>query len=190
MTQKRKSWSDTLTERVAGAVRSARGNRSAQEVADETARLGHPMTRSQIANLESGRKRSLDIAELLVIAAALRTSPVALLYPGPYDHEIEVLPDKFATELEAAEWFSGLARHAFTDSADDPRQSAQLREEYRRNLQQLQNWRQLEDLYSRRSAIVIPKGGEINEERRQLIEYYENDIKRLRFELGIDNDDA
>jgi transcriptional regulator with XRE-family HTH domain len=101
------TWSEGLQDRVARAVKSARGSRSAQEVADETARLGYPMTRSQIANLESGRKRGLDIAELLILAAALDVPPVALLFPDLPDGEVEVLPGQFVSSAVALLRFTG-----------------------------------------------------------------------------------
>ena len=58
-----------LHARIAQAIRTNRhGRLSAQQLADETERLGYGISRSQIANYESGRKKSLDVAELLVIA--------------------------------------------------------------------------------------------------------------------------
>jgi len=105
MTQQQ-GWGGVLHQRLAAAIRNAReGRMSAQELADETARLGYPISRSQIANYESGRKRRLDVAEITVLAAALNTSPVALLYPGPYDKEIEVLPGVLTTELKRCNGF-------------------------------------------------------------------------------------
>jgi len=100
-------WSGTIHQRIAEAIRRAREAQklSAQQLADETQRLGYPITRSQIANYESGRKRRLDVAEITVLAAALNTSPVALLYPGPYDKEIEVLPGVLTTELKRCNGF-------------------------------------------------------------------------------------
>lgn len=101
-------WSDEVHQRIAKAIKNARGQKSAQWLADRTAELGHPITRSQIANYESGRKRALDIADLIVLAAALSTSPVVLVYPGPYDAEVEVLPGRYETALSAADWFAGI----------------------------------------------------------------------------------
>lgn len=101
-------WSEETHVRIAVAIKAARGRRSAQWLADRTAELGYPITRAQIANYESGRKRSLDIAELIVLAAALDTSPVMLVYPGPYDSEVEVVPGCNLREIHAAEWFSGI----------------------------------------------------------------------------------
>jgi transcriptional regulator with XRE-family HTH domain len=105
MTQK--TWADGIQERVARAVKAARGTRSAQEVADETERLGYPLSRSQIANLESGRKRGLDVAELLILAAALDVPPSALLFPDLPDGEVEILPGQFVSSVAALLRFTG-----------------------------------------------------------------------------------
>jgi transcriptional regulator with XRE-family HTH domain len=61
---------------MAAAIKSARASRSAQWLADETERLGYPISRAAIANYESGRKKGLDVAELLVLAAALNCPTV------------------------------------------------------------------------------------------------------------------
>jgi hypothetical protein len=187
------AWSEALAERVAHAIRSARERgerRSAQDIADETARLGYPLSRSQIANLESGRKRSLDIAELLILSAALNTSPVALMYPNPSDepsHSVEVLPGVETTEFQAVEWFSG-RRHGFTDSTDGAA-SAKLRVEWQDHTRTLRLWRELADFYERRrNASHIQPGEELSEGQRKQIESYDRDIARLRFELGLDDD--
>jgi transcriptional regulator with XRE-family HTH domain len=97
-----------LHKRIAGAIRDARhGRLTAQELAEATAALGYPITRSQIANYESGRTRSLDIAELLVLAEALDVSALSLLFPGPADHHVEVLPGKVVRTLDAVKRFDG-----------------------------------------------------------------------------------
>lgn len=67
------------------------------------------MSRSVISDLETGRRRYVTTAELTVIAAALNTSPVALVYPGPYDQDVELLPGVARREVAAAQWFSGFA---------------------------------------------------------------------------------
>jgi transcriptional regulator with XRE-family HTH domain len=101
-------WNGALHQRIAGAIKQQRhGRMSAQELADATARLGYPITRSQIANYKSGRKQSLDVAELLVIAAALNLAPLELLFPDEPDHPVEYLPDQATTTLDASTWFVG-----------------------------------------------------------------------------------
>lgn len=103
------SWSEALHARIAQAIRNARAGQrmSAQQLADETERLGYAISRSQIANYESGRKQGLDVAELTVIAAALRVPPVTLLFGGPPDEAIEVLPDEKGPSVSALAWFVG-----------------------------------------------------------------------------------
>ena len=98
-----------LHRRIAAAIKSARANRSAQWLADETERLGYPISRAAIANYESGRKKGLDVAELLVLAAALRIPPLTLLFPQLPDGPVELLPGVETTSWDAAAWFSGEA---------------------------------------------------------------------------------
>ncbi len=103
-----KGWSRSLHQRIAGAIRDARhGQLTAQQLADKTSQLGYPITRSQIANYESGRTQSLDIAELLVLAEALGVSALSLLFPGPPDRRIEIVPGLPMSTLEAIMRFSG-----------------------------------------------------------------------------------
>jgi len=110
MTQQQ-GWGGVLHQRLAAAIRNAReGRMSAQELADETARLGYPISRSQIANYESGRKQGLDVAELLVLAAALNVPPGLLLFPGYPIGDVEFLPGRTANALAAVDWFSGDGR--------------------------------------------------------------------------------
>ena len=114
----KQDWSEGLHRRIAAAIKAARGNRPAQWLADETKRLGYPISRAAIANYESGRKKSLDIAELLVLAAALRIPPLTLLFPQLPDGLLELLPGVETTSWDAAAWFSGEA--GSPDPDDDP----------------------------------------------------------------------
>lgn len=102
-------WAKELHQRVGASIRQARAGRgmSAQQVADKTASLGYPVSRSQIANYESGRKQSLDIAELLVIAATLDVPPISLLFGGHPDRDVEVLPGQTVQTTEALARFCG-----------------------------------------------------------------------------------
>ncbi|WP_080691676.1 helix-turn-helix domain-containing protein [Mycobacterium avium] len=72
-------WSKQLRAHIASAIRDAREKRgmSASALADATEGV---ITRDTIANLESGRKRVIDIAELIVLAKALEVPPVSLIY--------------------------------------------------------------------------------------------------------------
>lgn len=89
---------------------------SAQQLADECARLGHPgLQRTVISNLENGRRRDVSVADVLVLAAALEVAPAALVFPVGYAAEVECLPGRTSPPLEAADWFAGAA--AEEDSA-------------------------------------------------------------------------
>jgi len=103
-----RGWSDALTARVAGAVRTRRAalGLTAAELSDRTV-VGKPLTRAVISDLETGRKKSLEIVELLTLAAALDIPPVLLLFPGYPDGEIEVLPGRMLDSEDAALWMAG-----------------------------------------------------------------------------------
>lgn len=71
--------------------------------------LGYPIPRSTLTNLELGRKESVVLQELAVIAAALDVPPVLLAFPTQMEERIEVLPNAYATTLGAIRWFTGEA---------------------------------------------------------------------------------
>ncbi len=108
-------WVDDLHRRIAAAIKHARGARSAQWLADETERLGFPISRAAIANYESGRKKGLDVAELLTLAAAMQIPPLALIFPDLPDGPVELLPNVTTTSWDAAAWFSGEAPSPLSD---------------------------------------------------------------------------
>ncbi|MBB4931419.1 transcriptional regulator with XRE-family HTH domain [Lipingzhangella halophila] len=66
-----------------------------------------PIKRSVLANLESGRRPTLSVAELLVLARILEVPPLQLLFPIGQADEIEVLPGRTAKTWYAAQWFIG-----------------------------------------------------------------------------------
>lgn len=107
------SWAETLVARIMGEVRRLRGRDhsalSAAKLADRTADIGYPISRNVLAELENGRKRSLDVAELLVLAAALGVSPAQLMFPELPKGQVEVLPGVPQESHDALRWFSGEA---------------------------------------------------------------------------------
>lgn len=136
--------------RIAEGVRRARGARSAQWLADRTADLGHPITRAQIANYESGRKKTLDITELLVIAAALEVPPVVLIYPDLPDADVEVLPEQFVSSIAALIRFTG---EQDKNPRTDPGKLAQLsRELFDKRVRHAVHIEVLDDLVARASG--------------------------------------
>ncbi len=83
------------TQAVAERVRELRDKRrlSAQALADRCEQLGWPtLDRTVIANLENGRRRSITIDELMVLALALDVALVHLLVPFDDDAEVEIAP--------------------------------------------------------------------------------------------------
>lgn len=106
-----KNWQEGLMARVARSLKEAREAQkpklSVAKLADRTSDIGYPMSRTVIADIELGRRRSLDVVELIVLAAALNIPPVLLLYPEAPDGEVEVLPGVSASSDDAIAWFSG-----------------------------------------------------------------------------------
>lgn len=101
-------WPEEWTRRIGRTLATLRAERavSGRELSERCATLGHPMPRNVIANLESGRKTSLPVHELVVLATALGVPPVSLLYDvtgGP----VEALPGITATPWSALLWFTG-----------------------------------------------------------------------------------
>jgi len=106
---KPQEWQASVTARAAEAVRRFRDERgmSAQDVADACAKLGYPIARSVIANLENGRRSTVDLAELLILAKVLDVPPVALLVPVGEVGDMEVLPGQVYSTDEALQWITG-----------------------------------------------------------------------------------
>jgi transcriptional regulator with XRE-family HTH domain len=107
------AWSEQLRTHIASAIRATREKRglSASALADATDGL---ISRDTIANLESGRKRVLDIGELIVLAKALDVAPVSLLYTRKND--VEQSPGVVTSGLDATLWFAGYDPDPYHDS--------------------------------------------------------------------------
>lgn len=82
---------------------------SAQQLADACAELGHPIPRSVLANLESGRRETISVPELLVLAQALRVAPMRLLVPLGHADAVELLPGVEVATTDALRWLRGEA---------------------------------------------------------------------------------
>src|SRR4051794_39336218 len=100
-------WAQDLVKRVGAAMKQARGDKSARWVSDRTAELGYRISPTVIAKLDSGHRGGvLSVAELLVLAAALSTAPLALLFPDALD-DVTILPGKAVRGVDAVGWFTG-----------------------------------------------------------------------------------
>lgn len=109
-----RNWEEEQAHRVGLEVRRLRGKRSAQWLSDRTQECGCLVTRTVISDLEVGRRRYVTVAELLILARALDTAPIALLYPYPYygEGKIQILPPVAGSGAEldkifAVQWFTG-----------------------------------------------------------------------------------
>ena len=114
-----KDWAADQTARIGDEIRRLRGSRSGQWLSDRTDALGYRVARTTISELENHKRKLVSTAELVVLARALDTAPLVLLYPPPYSAELDMLPDVNKTSWVAAEWFSGMndvgSRADFTD---------------------------------------------------------------------------
>lgn len=129
-----KAWDLTLAERAGNAVqkrRKARGWTGVQ-LAERTAELGYPITRVAISKIEgNSRAGKLDVAELLVLAAALDIPPVLLLAPDFPDGQVETWPGHSVDSRQAVGWFSGRESeliHADALAAEGDRRLSDMRQ--------------------------------------------------------------
>lgn len=111
MTPSDDDWSGRLAAAVGRNVKRLREQRapklSAQRLADQTAELGHAIPRSVLANLESGRRSYVTLADLFTLAHALDVPPFALIAPLASDERVEVLPGQKLSSWDAVDWFDG-----------------------------------------------------------------------------------
>lgn len=103
------SWPDEITARIASEIKRLRADRSGQWLSDRTAEMGLRVSRSTISEIETGRRKSITVTDLILLAAALDTAPIALIYPGPYlDKYVRISPAwPELPEIVAVEWFTG-----------------------------------------------------------------------------------
>lgn len=178
------TWELEQAARIGAEVRRLRkrSKKSAQWLSERTEELGLKMTRQAITDLENGRRRFVTTAELVILAVALNTAPVVLVYPGPYRKSVEIVPGLKRPELVAAEWFSGNKDWRIEDGkfllSPEQLAASTLSEE---NTRELFLHRELFDAH--RNASLLRERGEFDKDR-ELIEYYEKRIRDLQAELG------
>lgn len=98
---------EVLARRIRG-YRVAQGL-TQQQVADRTKELGTPISRDNLAKIETapGRADSLSVADMLVLAAALDVPPVLLMVPLGEDEEVMVTHGVAMHPYLAYEWIGG-----------------------------------------------------------------------------------
>lgn len=109
MTQDAEAPSQTPTATVAARIRELRERRglSARQLAERCAEAGADwLDRSIIANIESGRRRTITIDEVLVFAHALDVAPIHLFVPVDA-RPMLVTPKWVVPSPRAREWVRG-----------------------------------------------------------------------------------
>ncbi len=107
------AWTSRFMSVVAAEIKRYRLRRglSAQQLSDKISEdFGLQLKRSVLANLENGRRPTLSLVELIVLARMLDVPPLLLVFPTGYENEIEVLPGQTVGTWDAARWFTGEAR--------------------------------------------------------------------------------
>ncbi|ADT97888.1 hypothetical protein [Mycolicibacterium gilvum] len=167
-------WAAEQAARIGGELRRLRGRRSAQWVSDRTAELGHRVPRSTVSEIENGRRTYATTVELMVLARALDTAPVLLLFPPPLADSVEMLPGDKRSKWAAAEWFSGRISEqaAFFMSGDD--------DELARNLQPLRAADRIAELEQRRNRLMVVIGLVDDRTTRQVLV---DDLAELHAEI-------
>lgn len=139
-----------------------------QQLADRTDVLGMPIPQSVLANLESGRRETVSIAEVLVLAAALNVSPIELICPVGFDKQTEVLPGQVVDPLVAMRWITGEWTDVTADAAwrmpSPPSTSAEQSGPYlvKQHDELINHLRTQEETTARAIADVSAKGGDEN----------------------------
>ena len=182
--QSPQDWAEEQATRIAQEVRRLRQlhGRSAQCIADRTAELGYAVTRPVIADLENGRRKYVTAAELIMLARALNTTPIALLHPDPLsDDSIEVLPGVKASKTVALQWFSGEIDTPLPWICDDA-------DEYQGNLKPVEDARRISELVEQKITLmnVFAERRTADERRKAvpLINDIQREIDKLRGTAG------
>jgi transcriptional regulator with XRE-family HTH domain len=157
---------------------------SMQQLADRTAELGMPIPQSVLANLESGRRETVSVAEILVLAAALKVSPLELIFPVGFDRQMEVLPGRVIDPLVAMRWFTGEWTDASADKAwtmpRPPNTSAEQSSPYlvKQHDELINHLRTQEETTARAIADVSAKGAD--ESARATASYWMSNLADFR----------
>lgn len=102
-------WQKELTDIIGENSRKIRKTKglTARGLAEKTEQLGFKVSRSGISELENKARRSVSVAEWLILARALEVAPVVLLMPDYPDGATQYLPGHHAMGYEVADWITG-----------------------------------------------------------------------------------
>lgn len=141
-----RAWATQIAEEFGRAVHFYRNRLglSAVQLSNRCKEIGYPITRGTIAKIESNsRNAKMDVAEVLVLAAALEVAPIDLAFPGYPSKETRMVPKYITSAGEAADWFSASPDYQPFGRANSPRaeHSQQLRQAVERAEQGLRQAR-------------------------------------------------
>jgi transcriptional regulator with XRE-family HTH domain len=103
-------WADQVAQRVGAGIRKRRTEMglSAAKLAERTAAIGYPISRSTIAKMEANaRGGKIEVPELLALANVLEMPPVALLWWDAPDARAHILPRLDMTSGDGFSWTAG-----------------------------------------------------------------------------------
>jgi len=80
---------------------------SAEQLAAAVTKLGLPYTRAQVSNLESGRRDSITVGEVLAFAEVLGVPPALLIFPVGVEQDVESVPGTYSDAWTAYQWLVG-----------------------------------------------------------------------------------
>lgn len=100
-------WQKEMTQAIGRRVKKLRGKTTVLGLQKRTEELGFRVSRSAISELETGKRNSISVAELLVLAAALEVPPLFLIWDNYPEGEAEMLPDFRVEAFDAHQWASG-----------------------------------------------------------------------------------
>lgn len=182
-----REWASEQAQRVGSEVQRLRRRRnlSAVQLSERTEELGYPITRGTIAKIEGNhRAGKLDVAEVVVLSAALDVPPVLLLYPAAPDGRVEALPSANCTSDKAVQWFSGES-----SPPQKPREDGAIRiERSSDGAKLLDAIRKRRDFTSgpMRLFDLIDKGGqgeELSGETRTALQEWREEVAKLNAEI-------
>lgn len=102
-------WAARVASLIADEVKRLRKVRgmSAQQLSEKCENLGLPIARSVIANLESKRRLTVSVPEVIILARALEVPPVSLIFPIGQAEKTEMLPGLYVDPMGAVGYLSG-----------------------------------------------------------------------------------
>lgn len=113
---------------------------SAQRLSEACADLGMAIPRSVLANFEGGRRESVSVAEVFILAAALQVPPLLLAFPLGRLETMEPLPGIEVSPWGALHWAETGRLGSSHGIEPPPYEDAQLIERYRRHQQLVGEW--------------------------------------------------